>query len=374
MASRCAHVLVVGASLGAGLVLAAGCSATGQAPQAAAGGSAGDRASMPAAADRASCSGDDGPVVRVEGDQGYTTFEQMTWEPGTVFDARGAVWKSYLMPPPEARNCYPLEFGADWSACPPERVDLYDHASIPPEPGPPMCLRGGTVVGEQPDRASWHDVKDSAGAAVTVNATQAIVEGMRIHNVEDAFVPMKSSDFTIRGNWVTYNRDDCIENDAFAGGTIEDNLFDGCFTFYSAVNSGVPEGPVAPGGGADSVVTIRNNLIWMQNMPGPYKKPRDTFGYAVGFKMWDQRTTGLAMHDNIFLVEEPVADGELYLYRVADKVVSCSNNTLIWLGAGDFPEALPDCFRVIKDRSVWDQARQAWLEKHPEVARLPGDA
>jgi hypothetical protein len=369
MVRRCAHVLVIGATLASGLSIA-GCAATVEGVRTA----AGDQATPAAYSEPASCLAGDRPVVRIEGDRGYTSVEQMSWEPGTVFDAGGATWKSYLMPPPDARNCYPIEIGADWSACPPERVDLYDHASIPPEPGPPMCLRGGTVVGEQPDGASWHDVKDSAGAAVTVNATGAIVEGMRIHNVEDAFVPMKSSDFVIRGNWVTYNRDDCIENDAFAGGLIEDNLFDGCFTFYSAVNSGITEAPVAPGGAADSVVTMRNNLIWMQNMPGPYKKPRDTFGYAVGFKMWDDRTTGLALHDNIFLVEEPVADGELYLYRVADKVVSCSNNTLIWLGEGDFPEELPDCFSVIRDRSVWDEARQAWLDAHPDVARLPGDA
>ena len=39
------------------------------------------------------------------------------------------------------------------------------------------------------------------------------------------------------------------ENDAYAGGTIEDNLFDGCYTFYSAVNKGIENPPVAPAGG-----------------------------------------------------------------------------------------------------------------------------
>lgn len=323
----------------------------------------------------ASCRGGDGPVVEIEADQGDAEFEQLVWQADTLFDARGARWTSYLMPPPEARNCYPIEIGADWEGCPPERVDLYSDGRLSPDPGPSMCLSGGMVVGKQPASASWHDVKDSGGAAVTVNALGAVIEGMRIHNVEDAFVPLKSTDFTIRGNWVSYNRDDCIENDAFASGTIEDNLFDGCYTFYSAVNKGVPEGPVAPGGGADAVVIIRDNLIWMENMPGPYKKPRDALGYAVGFKMWDERRTKLALHDNIFLIEEPIADGEFKLGEVASKVVSCADNTIIWLGEGDFPENLPEgCFRVIRDRSVWERARRDWLAAHPEVARLPDDA
>ena len=367
MARTRAQLPTVGPWLAAGIALA-GCSTpVEQAPQTV----------MAAAASRpdaASCLGGSGPVVRIEGEQGYNPLAQASWEPGTSFDARGASWSAYLMPPPEARTCYPVQIGADWVDCPPARVDLYDDATLSPDPGPPMCLSGGTIVGKQPASASWHDVKKSANAAVTVNAVGAIVEGMRIHNVEDAFLPLKSPDFVIRGNWVTYNRDDCIENDAYAGGTIEDNLFDGCYTFYSAVNKGIENPPVAPAGGPDAVVTFRANLIRMQNMPGPYKQPREEWGYANVFKMWDPMAPGLALHDNIFLLEHPIDAGWLNADSIEDRIVSCSNNTIVWLGEEEFYEDYPEeCFRVITDLAVWEEARRDWLDRHPGVERLAGD-
>ena len=49
-------------------------------------------------------------------------------------------------------------------------------------------------------------------------------------------------------------------------------------------------------------------------------------------------------------------------------LVACSNNVMVWLGAGNYPVALPSCVTVTRDRGVWDRAVAAWKAAHPGVA------
>jgi hypothetical protein len=46
---------------------------------------------------------------------------------------------------------------------------------------------------------------------------------------------------------------------------------------------------------------------------------------------------------------------------------------MVWLGEGEYPYHLDECFTVTKDRSVWERAKQGWIDRHPKVPRLPGD-
>lgn len=46
---------------------------------------------------------------------------------------------------------------------------------------------------------------------------------------------------------------------------------------------------------------------------------------------------------------------------------------MVWLGDGEYPYHLDECFTVTKDRSVWERAKQDWIDRHPKVPRLPGD-
>jgi hypothetical protein len=309
-----------------------------------------------------------GPVIRLKGDQGEWPFELLDWKPGTIIDARGATWAANWADRGQARNCHPIMLGISWGSCPPDRIDLYSGEVPLRPPGPPICLVGGSVSGTQPDTLSWHEVKRSNGAAVTINADHAVVQGMRISNAEDAFVPFRSVDFTIRGNWVSYNRDDCVENDAYASGVIEDNLFEGCYVFYSTRNNRVKNPPVAPGGGPNGLVTIRGNLIWLQNMPGPYKKPKSAFGFGMAFKASDAHAPALALHGNIFLIEQPIDAGRLNLYAARTELRSCSDNIVVWLGQGDYPAPYPrECFTITHDVSVWEDAKRRWIERHPDV-------
>src|SRR6202008_907972 len=60
-------------------------------------------------------------------------------------------------------------------------------------------------------------------------------------------------------------------------------------------------------------------------------------------------------------------------------IKSCSNNQLLWLSDAPFPSYLPKpppCFTVktgAAARTIWDQARTAWIARPPEVARVAGD-
>lgn len=317
----------------------------------------------------------EGPLVRIEGQPGAPPLERLTWPPATRFDARGASFISFLDSRDMAAlvNCYPVELGADWRGCVPERFDLYDDASHVPPPAPPVCFAGGRFVGTQSPALTWRDVKFSQAMAITMNAERAVVDGVRIHNHQDAIVPLTSGRFEVRNSWITNNRDDAIENDAFASGLIDDNLIDGTFVFLSMVNRKPANPPVADG--PDGLVRITNNLVHLQNMPGPGKAPwPEASGYAHAFKTWGEQATRVALHGNVFLFDPPGDSGRPEIRLRQAELASCSDNVLIWSGEGGWP-VVPDddCFEVTTDLTVWTRARRNWINCHPKLMRLPRD-
>jgi hypothetical protein len=194
------------------------------------------------------------------------------------------------------------------------------------------------------------------------------VEGVRIDNVTDGIRPV-GGPFTIRGSWLSYVRDDCVENDWLHPGLVEDNLFDGCYVAFAARPT---DGIIAEGGdGRGEVWTIRNNLIRMEAMPGPRTGPSPNYGAVFKWHNWTDPSISLspklALHNNIFLIDRMGAEGVNRMGLPPEQVASCSNNTLVWLGPGEYPAKLPSCFTVTKDRKVWDVAVAGWKARHPGV-------
>jgi hypothetical protein len=33
---------------------------------------------------------------------------------------------------------------------------------------------------------------------------------------------------------------------------------------------------------------------------------------------------------------------------------------MVWLGKGPYPDHLPSCFKITRDKSVWDRAVASW--------------
>src|SRR6185295_4567023 len=99
----------------------------------------------------------------------------------------------------------------------------------------------------------------------------------------------------------------------------------------------------------------------------------DGYGHAGFFKWhgWDDPATSLspklALHNNVFMAERVGTAGASRMGIPPGRLVSCSNNVMVWLGPGDYPAPLPAYFTVTNDRSVWDNAVAAWTASHPTV-------
>jgi hypothetical protein len=197
-----------------------------------------------------------------------------------------------------------------------------------------------------------------------------VIENIRVHNYGDGISVhgANSSHWTIRGSHFSFLRDDCIENDFMNSGLVEDSFYDGCYTGYSTRAFG----RLPPRNGSENLVTIRNTLMRLQPMPTVYSGTAP--GHARFFKL-DRAglSPRLALHDNIFRVDQFPTRGKprdgMFFIPPSDKLASCSNNIMVWLAPGDFPEPLPSCYRLTRDKAVWDTAVAKWLVAHPSVSR-----
>ncbi len=259
----------------------------------------------------------------------------------TTIDARTATFLG------STTNSYPVTLGGDTG----------------------VCVLGGAVLGTYDRSWTWDQMHTQNNAAVTFSNALLTVDGTRIDDVTDGIRPRAGGTFVVRNVWMTYVRDDCIENDHLQDGLVEDSLFDGCYSAFSAR----PSAAIIASGydGSSKLWTIRDSLVRLEPMPGPDGPTADGLGTGAFFKWhnWDNPTTSLspklALHGNVFLAERTGVPGDSRMGIPPGQLASCSNNVMVWLGPGDFPAPLPaDCFTVTKDPAVWDAAVAAWHARH----------
>jgi hypothetical protein len=317
--------------------------------------------------DTFACLSEPGPLIEIRGEQDYKAYKNRAFEDNTRFDADGALW--YTQQVPEYKTAYPINIGG----------------------GEDGCWAGGIVLGTSDENARWAElyakIQNSEGKIRRQNsagvswkgARNFVLDGLRAHNTWDAIrIRPKSSNFTIRNVWVTRNRDDCVENDSFQQGLIDDSLFDGCYVAFSARS-----GPKSDRDGSNNIWTIQNSLMRLEPMPGAHNEgPRPQQpGHKGWFKWRAGRGPKLELYNNVFMMEQPAnmpdrAAGIPPVDKNGDplvEIVDCKNNVMVWLGEGEYPYYLDDCFTVTKDRSIWDRAKQDWIDRHPKVPRLPED-
>ena len=226
-----------------------------------------------------------------------------------------------------------------------------------------ICFSGGNIEGLYPASTSW-DVMHGT-TAMEAKAPEMTIENLRVHDYGDAVsIKANGGGFILSRLYLSYIRDDCIENDWLHTGLIEDSLFDGCYEAFSArTYSGQSPFP----DGRNNVWTIRNNLIRLQAMEKVYKDRGLVPGHD-GFFKWDTLAPKLALHNNIFRVDQPANNVGLGLPE--GKLIECSNNIVVWLGDGAYPDTLPEtfngqpCFTITTDKTVWDNAVQSWMNRH----------
>jgi hypothetical protein len=280
------------------------------------------------------CLAQDGALVELS-PSGAERYSDRDLAASTRIDARAAVFHA------SAANRYPISLAGEGG----------------------VCVAGGTVLGQDDRNDSWETSHDVNSFGIAWSNPGLTLEGIRVDNVTDGIRPYGDArDFTVRDAWLSYIRDDCIENDHVNGGLIDDSLFDGC---YVGIAARPTPGIEAEGyDGRDQVLTITRSLIRLQPMPGPRSGGSSDRGHGVLFK-WHELAPRVALHGNVFLVEEGGFDGSDMSFP--DRIESCADNVVVWLGAGDYPDPLPDCVQLTRDRRVWDAAVADWHARNPHV-------
>jgi hypothetical protein len=327
--------------------------------------------------DTFACLNQSGPTIVLDQNYGYEQLRQR-YAPNTKLDARGGVWNMQNYGTAPGNQRYPLR-----------------------PSGTNLCVAGARVEGTNPLDVGWmaayciggHNKGNKCGNAAALSfgrdrdSDDSIVDGVRLHNVWDGIRPsgnkgIDADNFAIRNVWMSWVRDDAVENDSYYNGLIEDSLFDGIFVFLSTRSSRRAH--------PTNVVTVRNNLVRMQ--PFAQEDPvcvRRSDGMCHGsvFKHGYQRGPQLRIKDNLFVWDGNLKEGrieDILIQRdVYDKVIECRDNTIIWQGPGEFRDRFveenPNCFTVLdatQDPSVmnvWHDAKQNWINCHPNVTRRPGD-
>jgi len=232
------------------------------------------------------------------------------------------------------------------------------------------CWDGGRITGTFPIETTWNVYHDSAG--IGIGGPNVVVDHSRIFNVGDGVrIRGNASNFRVEDAYLSYIRDDCIENDRLYSGTITRSFLDGCYVAFSTRRAGTVSND-----GRLNTETISDSLVRLQAMPTVYSGSAAGHG---GFFKWDVpggTSPKLVITNTIFRADQNSNHQDLNLPAGYD--VTCSGNTMVWLGTGPFPGSLPSCFTVTTDRSVWDGAARAWDKAHPGVITGPevsvGDA
>jgi hypothetical protein len=228
---------------------------------------------------------------------------------------------------------------------------------------------GGKVYGQQSRSLTWEQLQANStynGTALEVDAGDwMVVYDLRCDNTFDGFRPRlfnhqaqdNTVQFLVEGAYMTYVRDDAIEDDDLMTCWIRDCLFDGVFSGFSA-----KPGSSYTYTNTSMVMHVEDVVLRMQAMPRG--SAADGFAHSKIWK-WDYVKAGTvdAKRCTFMLDENP--EGSTGTMVWPNGVYE--NITLI-LGpgfVGDYPVPLPAGVTVTRDTSIYDAARASWLVAHP---------
>lgn len=213
------------------------------------------------------------------------------------------------------------------------------------------------------NKVTWEYPYHHSGG-ITLEISNFLLENISIVNHGDG-IRSRGDNIVIDGAYVADIHDDCVENDRKGNLLVKDSFFDGCYVGFSARSD-----HDRAFDGTGNLFEIRDTLLRLEKQPTVYKPEKygSSPGHGNLFK-WSQdssRAMRLAVHDSIFLITANSKHGSVGLEEIS-KLESCSGNVIVWRGSGEFPNAsrLPNCFRVTKNMSEWNDAVSAWRSRHP---------
>jgi len=223
------------------------------------------------------------------------------------------------------------------------------------------CIGGGVVVGQQARDLTWNEMHDDIGGGgyrIVTRARQWVrIDGIRVDNVEDALLPRgPDGRWELHNAYMTYIRDDCIENDETAPGSVHDSLFDGCYTGFSeqwqhdCCDSDFGE-----------VFVVDRVLMRLEAMPGPYNThDPNELGHGAFFKWMTPVPHRVEISDSVFMTENRTGGDN---WPFPPETIT-HNVTIVWLGADPWDWPVPNGTTVTTDITVWEAARARWLQRH----------
>ena len=381
------------------------------------------------------CAEDPPPVERDAGttaatDSGLARRDADTPDAGAVAGGDGGATDAGVTPPPDIESCLTgatdveTFSGAltsavrrDESSMPAGGVLDLSEAAISHPPWYPVlvdadrggqpaeaCIHGGFVHHTTSDwsrlNASWSENYTENHASFFNRASGGIVERGAVYNGHDGHRANGGvGPFTVRDVWFNYIRDDCSENDTLRPGAFERVLFDGCYVAFSTR----PSAGDSSSSGRGQLATVRDSLVRLEPMPGPFRWSSNPggfvrlseyadhdgyFGHGALFKRPDasRQLDWAFLGHNIFFLQDGGRRAADYDFPSAARVTDCEELTLIWLGDGtrygqarseDYPGDLGDLptrcarFELITDeargRAAWEEAVNRWFDHHPDV-------
>jgi hypothetical protein len=241
--------------------------------------------------------------------------------------------------------------------------------------GTDLCVVGGVVDGDIPFSWDWRQVHTFGGAGYTtaVNAGIAYLDNVRVDNVEDGWHPRERPYPTNRGvmhmkrTYMTDIRDDCIEDDHFMPGTIEDSLFDGAFTFLSEQNQDSVTNTM--GSDEDPYIYLKNVYVRLSqnNAPGSY-----TVGRWFKWQPYGATNHDLDITDSVFAVDRPPTNKKGNIQwdpncHFPPRTTFHGTNYILWLGSGAYGGEKPSGVTFLEGQPAkdkWVQVRNDWLASH----------
>ena len=285
--------------------------------------------------------------------------------------------------------------GAVWNSAPtsahyyPVRSDAFTKG----------CIVGGSVDGGVPKSATrdqWYNGEDGGtrlgGEAFRQTLTNTsgnwlVLRNTHAEDIEDAYDPNGTSTaHTMYLDHVEarYIRDDCIEDEGTGTSekpmnvVINNSLFDGCFTGF-AERPTWSNSASQNGSGAQSL-TVDNSLMYIQPQPlGPNYcssskvssgrcTPTGTSNVwlgAHGIWKWSAAAAkNVTIRNTIFRLDQASYSSCASQQWPAG---TYQNVKLVWTGSGSYATAggcknvLPSGVTLTTDKSVWDNAKSAWL-------------
>ena len=232
---------------------------------------------------------------------------------------------------------------------------------------------GPKILGAIDRTLTWQEVKsryDGEGLRLEGTGWMAVF-GLRVDNVEDGFAPrtrdgaqQDSSDrFLLEHAYMSYIRDDCVEDDDLLSGVIRDSFFDGCNRFLSSRPSS--DTSYSNHG---QLVSVRNTLVHMVAMPHEDAVDGDGTAHGAPFK-WDDTAGRVELRNVIFLVDErPISSDDAIRFPAGT-----FDNVVIVLGPRfdgdrdgdvvekDWPVAIPEGVRITRNMRLWSDAVDDWF-------------